>query len=84
MALSSIISEMKRHTGANITRDSKSRFFISHLNSAPCLGSSRRNLAIMFGTEKKTRIVDQPGSEKGSWYIDVSVQYWRLTDGYRL
>ena len=46
MALSCIISEIKRDIGQ------KSRFFIPHLHSTPPLWGPRRNIAKTFDVEK--------------------------------
>jgi len=46
MALSCIISELKRDIGR------KSPFFIPPMHSTPPLGGPRRNIVITFGTAK--------------------------------
>jgi len=76
MALSCITSEIKqRDIGQN------RNFFIPHQHSMPP-GGHRRNIAIRFGTEKKTRILAVLDGEKNlRRCLLLSIKYTNATDG---
>ena len=73
MALSCIVSEIKRYIGG------KSPFFHTPLHSTPALGGPRRNIAITFGMYGKLEWCDYPMVESSMTRSAVSTQYRRVT-----
>ena len=61
---------------------SKIAIFLYTLHSTPPLGGPRRNIAITFAVEKKTRMVCLPsGKTSFTLCLAVSIKYQRVTDG---
>jgi len=75
MALSCIISEIKRSIGQ------KSRLFHTPLHSTPPLSGFCRNIIIMFGIKIKMFWLLPDGVKTVMICLAVSTEYRRVTDG---